>query len=186
MGERGKARAFGQLDMGDQRLDQGRRGRRAEQHRLLASARVQQTIGEDMPAFAVGCELYLVDRHEGMASAIMRHGLCRTQEIARIFRLNAFLASDQRNRLFALDGDDAIVNLARQKPQREAHRAARVAAHPLYGEVSLAGVGGAKDSLDRRRGHAPHVARLRAHRKRTTGLALAGLAPPKIPRGYPA
>src|SRR5690606_41962097 len=49
----------------------------------------------------------------------------------------------------ALDRDDAVINLAREQAQRKAHHAARMGGQALDRQMGFAGVGGAKDGLDR-------------------------------------
>ena len=51
--------------------------------------------------------------------------------------------------LRALDRDDAVVHLARQQAERKADHAARMGGQALDRQMGFAGVGGAKDSLDR-------------------------------------
>jgi hypothetical protein len=104
---------------------------------------VEQAVGEDVSAFAVGGELHFVDRHEGKVG-MDRHRLDRAQQVARILGLDALLAGDQRDLIRPLDGADALIDLARQQPQRKADRARGMAAKPLDGEVRLAGIGRAK------------------------------------------
>ena len=53
-----------------------------------------------------------------------------------------------RDVLRAPDGHHALIHPARQQPQREADHARRMGAHPLDGEIGLAGVGGAQDRPD--------------------------------------
>ena len=61
----GKARARFDRRPGDQRADQRLDRRRAQQHRFLPPAGMEQAIGEDMAALAVGRKLRLVKRDEG-------------------------------------------------------------------------------------------------------------------------
>ena len=64
-------------------------------------------------------------------------------------RDDALLAGQQRNLLLALHGDDAVIDLAGEQPEREADDARGVAAHPLDRQVGLAGVGRSEDRPDR-------------------------------------
>ncbi len=115
---------------------------------------MEQAIGEDMPSLAIGCQLRLVQRDKGVATARPVHRFGRAEEVARLRRLDPFLAGDQGDLLLALDGDHAVVDFARQKTERETDHPARVAAHPLDSEMRLAGVGGSEDRLDRGVAHA--------------------------------
>src|SRR5262249_5863102 len=64
---------------------------------------------------------------------------------------------DQRDLVGADTGGDAVVDLARQQPERQADHAAGGAKHPRDGGMGLAGIGGAEDgdhiaATDRYRG----------------------------------
>ena len=75
-------------------------------------------------------ELGLVDGGEGeialqvalvvAVAAGNGHAFGGAEEIARLRRDDPFLAGQQRNLLLALHGDDAVVDFAREQPQREA------------------------------------------------------------------
>ncbi len=65
MGQRGETRPLDDFGFGLQRAHHRRQRGRAQQHRLFPPARMQQPVGEDMPAFPVRAELRLVQRHEG-------------------------------------------------------------------------------------------------------------------------
>ena len=127
---------------------------------------MQQPVGEDVPSLAVRCQLRLVQRDECSPTPVARHGLGGAQEIPGIGRLDPLLAGDQRYLLLALDGDDPVVDLARQQAQRETHRPARMAAHPLDREMGLAGIGGSENRLDACVAHGPDVALQGACRNR--------------------
>ncbi len=112
-----------------------------------------------MAALGIDPELRLVDGGESEIAlervAVMtvtardRHGLGGAEEIARAGRDDPFFAGQERNLLLSLDGDDPVVDLARQEPQREADDSRRMAAHPLDCEIGLAGVRRAEDRPDR-------------------------------------
>jgi hypothetical protein len=102
---------------------------------------MQQPVSEDMPAFGIGPQLRLVQRDEGVFAAGPGHGFGGAEKIARVRRLDPFLAGDQRHLLVALDRADPVIDLARQQSQGKAHHAAGMAAHPLDREVRLAGIG---------------------------------------------
>ncbi len=101
-----------------------------------------------MAAFGIGAELRLVDADEG---DVARHRQCfhRAEQIARVGRQDALLAGDQADLRRALDRHDAVVNLAREQTQRKADHATRMGGQALDRQMGFAGVGGAKDSLDR-------------------------------------
>ncbi len=112
-----------------------------EEHGFLFAARMQQAVGEDMAAFGIGAKLDFVDRQERRAE-IHRHRFHRADEILRAGRNDLFFAGDQSGEGRAFQTHDLVVNLARQKPQRQADHAGFVGQHPLDGEMGLAGVGG--------------------------------------------
>ena len=110
-----------------------------------------------MAALGIHAELRLVDPDEGEVAAKVafllaahRHGFGRAQEPAGLRRQDLLLAGDQRDFIGPLDLDDPVIDLACQQPQREADQPGRMAAHPLDGEMGLAGVGRAQDGLDGR------------------------------------
>ena len=77
VGERGEARPADQLRLGHQLADQRPDRVGAEEHGLVAAARVQQPVGEHVAALGIGAQLDLVDREEarprgprGMASTV--------------------------------------------------------------------------------------------------------------------
>ena len=86
------------------------------------AARVQQPVGEDVPALGVGAELDLVDGEE-VDRAVERHRLDGADPVARsggtIFSSPVISATAR----LADARDDAVVVLARQQAQREADHA---------------------------------------------------------------
>jgi hypothetical protein len=147
--ERGKARPGDDFGTGCQRLHQGLERGRAKQHGLFAPAQVEQAVGENVPALAVGSELRFVERDERAIPAALRHGLHGAAQVARARRLDPLLPGHERNRLVALYRADPVIDLARKKSQRKAHGAARMRDHALDREMRLAGIGGSEDRLDR-------------------------------------
>ena len=111
----------------------------ADEQRLLAAALVEQAVGEDVAAVEIGGELDLVDRDEGEVE-VARHRLDGRDPVARPVRLDLLLAGDERDVVGAGLLDDPLVDLAREKPQRQADHAALVAEHALDGEMGLARV----------------------------------------------
>ncbi len=140
VGQRGKARPGDHLGLGHQLLQQRPDGVGAEEHGLVAAARAQQAVGEDVAALGIGAQLDLVDREEARLE-VLGHGLDGGDEIAGRGRLDALLAGDQGDRGGAFLGQDPVVDLARQQAQRATDQAAPVGQHPLDREVGLAGVG---------------------------------------------
>ena len=125
---------------GQQPLHDRPHGGGAEHQRFLAAAPVQHAIGEDVAALEIGGELDFVDGEERDVE-IARHRLDGGDPEARIRRLDLLLAGDQRHRVGADPLDRAVVDLARQQPQRQADHAGRMRQHPLDGEMGLAGIG---------------------------------------------
>ena len=152
MRQRGKARAAVDLGARQQRTDHRLHRRGAEDHCLFSAARVEQPVGENMAAFAIGAKLRFIERNECQIPRILvgasgvpvypqRHRLRRAQQPAGIGRFDPLLASDQRNPVRTLDDANPVINLARQQPQRKADRARRMRAEPLDSQVRLAGIG---------------------------------------------
>ena len=151
-----EARPADHLGLGHQRLQHGFQAVGAEDHRLLAAAGTQQPIGEDMAALGIGAQLRLVQADE-RDFAFQRHALGGAQEPAGLGRQDLLFAGDQRDLgIAALHPDDAIIDLARQQPQREADHAAGMAGHPLHCEMRLAGVGRTQHGGDRRTRETTH------------------------------
>ena len=143
------------LGLGQQLADDRLQRVRAEDQRFLAAAGVEHAVGEDVTALGIDAELGFVDCGEGEIALLCRRGCSRLAWIRPCTgnsapgRDDPFLASQQRDLLFALDGDDAVIDFARQQPQREADDAGRMTAHPLHRQVGLAGVGRSQDGPDR-------------------------------------
>ena len=113
----------------------------------LAAAQVEHAVGEDVAALEVAGELDLVDGEE-LDVGLARHRLDGADPVARRRRDDLLLAGDQRHLVGADAVDDAVVDLAREQPQRQADHARRMAEHPLDGEMGLAGVGGPEHGDD--------------------------------------
>ncbi len=122
---------------------------------------MEQPVGEDVAALRVRSQLRLIEGDEGEV-ALHRHGFGGAQEPARVLRQDLLLAGDERHPVRALHRHHPVVDLARQKPEREADHPARMCRHPLDREISLAGVGGPKDRRQRRPREFAH-ARLDRH-----------------------
>ncbi len=79
---------------------------------------------------------------------IARHRLDGGDPEARIRRLDLLLAGDERHRVGADPLHGAVIDLARQQPQRQADQPGRMRQHPLDGEMGLAGIGRAQHGGD--------------------------------------
>ena len=79
---------------------------RAKQQRLAQAARMEQAIGEDVTALAVGSELNLVDGDE-VRLEVERHRLDGAHVIFRLRRLDLLFAGDERD----LVGADAVATI---------------------------------------------------------------------------
>ena len=127
--------------------DRAVHGRRADQQSLLAPAQIEQPVGEDMAPVEIGCELNFIHRHESKVE-IARHRLDGRNPVARRFRLDFFLARDERDRVRTRLFHGAVIDLAREKPERQADHPARMGEHPLDRIMGLAGIGRPKQDRD--------------------------------------
>ena len=105
---------------------------------------MEQPVGEDVAALAVGAELDLVHGQE-RGLALQRHRLDRADQVARVLSTDPLLAGDQGGGPRPLDRHHAVVDLARQQAQRETHDPAAVGQHPFDREMRLPGVGRTQD-----------------------------------------
>jgi hypothetical protein len=121
-------------------LDDAAHGGGAEEQRLLAAAQIEDAVGEDVAALQIAGELYLVDGDEG-GIGLARHRLDGRHPVARRGRQDLFLAGDERHLIGAGAGGHALVDFARQQPERQADQAALVPKHAFDGEMRLAGIG---------------------------------------------
>ena len=115
----------------------------------MRAPRPQQPVGKDMAAFRVGTQLDFVHGQEICAHPL-GHRLDGADPVLRARRHDAFLARDQRHHRRPPDCDDAVIDLARQQPQRQADDPGAMAQHALDGIVGLARVGRAKDGRNLR------------------------------------
>ena len=139
-----QARPGDNRNAAQQALEDAAHGGGTQQQRFLAAAQMQDAIGEDVAALEIAGELHLVDRHEGSVR-LARHRLDRADRVFRAGRHDLLLAGDQRHLVRADLLADAGIDLARQKPERQADDAALVRHHALDGEMRLAGVGRTED-----------------------------------------
>ena len=123
-----------------QPLDDRAHGGGPEQQRLVAAAAMQDAVGEDVAAFEIGRDLDFIDR-EKRDVEIPRHRLDGGDPEPRLRRFYLFLAGDQRDRIHPGAIGDLVVDLARQKTQRQTDHARGMREHPLDREMGLAGIG---------------------------------------------
>ena len=108
---------------------------------------MQHAVGEDVAALEIGGELDFVDGEERDIE-IARHRLDGGDPEPRVRRLDLLFAGDQRHRFGADPLHRAVIDFARQQPQRQADQAGRMRQHPLDGEMGLAGIGRAEHGGD--------------------------------------
>ena len=109
--------------------------------------RAQQAIGEDVAALGVAGQLNLVHRDE-LDRAVEGHRFDGADEIARLLGDAPFLARHQRNRALPFRLDHAVVDLAREEAEREAHHAGAMRQHALDRQMGLSRVGRAEQRSD--------------------------------------
>ena len=114
---------------------------------------MEQAVGEDVAALAVGGKLDFVDGDE-IRLEVERHRLDGADIEARRGRLDLLFAGDQRDLGGADARDDLVVDLARQQPQRQADDADVMREHALDGEMGLAGIGRPEHGGDAAAAHA--------------------------------
>ena len=147
IGELRKARPRNVTDAGQQFLDNGAHGGGAQQHRLLAAAAMHEAIGENVAAFEVGGELNFIDCKKRDID-IGGHRLDGADPEARLRRDDLFLAGDESDLMIADPQAHAVIDFARQQPQRQADHARGMAKHALDREMGLARIGGTEDCGD--------------------------------------
>ena len=95
---------------------QGGNGRlhclRAHKERLTGASRVQQPIGENMPAVQICAQLYLINGNKICTNA-HRHRLNRTHPKSSPIRDNTFFARDQCNNIGTAQLNQPVIHLAR-------------------------------------------------------------------------
>ncbi len=132
---------------GEQPFDDRLHGRGAEHQRFLAAAPVQHAIGEDVAALEIGGELDFIDG-EKCDIEIARHRLDGGDPNRGLGGLifsspvtSATASAPTRSTAF-------VVDLARQKPQRQADQARRMRQHALDGEMGFPGIGRTENGRD--------------------------------------
>ena len=110
---------------------------------------MQNAIGKDVAALGVGGELALINGHE-FNFAADRHGLCGANEIPRFWRDDFFLAGNQGQigpmHSPEITGQTAVIDFARQKPERKADHAGLMGQHAFQSKMGLACIGGTKNN----------------------------------------
>ena len=129
-----------ELNPRHQRRDGAAHGFRAEKQRLMQATRVQKAVGKHVAALGIGAKLDLVNREE-IGAHPSRHRLDRADPILDPIGHNPLFARDQRDHRGPPQSDDPVIDLARQKPQRQADDARAVREHPLDRVMGLAGIG---------------------------------------------
>ncbi len=141
-GEHRHPRPCHDIGSGQELRDDAAHGRRAEEQRLLAAAKMQDAVGEDVAALEVAGKLDLVDREE-RGVGLGRHRFDRADPVAGLAGHDLLFAGDQRHLIDADPRGDAVIDLAGEQAERQADHPALVPEHPLDGEMGLAGIGGA-------------------------------------------
>ena len=100
-----------------------------------------------MTALVVRCELYLVHGDE-VDVPTERHGLRGANPVVGAAWRAFLFARHQGDAVLTDASRHAVIDFARQQPERQADHAAAVAQHALDGEVGFAGVGGSQDGFD--------------------------------------
>ncbi len=147
VGELRQARPRHEVRAGKQFADGVAHGGRAKQQRLVEAAGMEQAVGEHMPALGIRRELNLVHGDE-VRFELPRHGLDRADIEARRGRLDLLLAGDERDFAWPDAGNNLVVDLARQEPERQADDADIMGKHALDREMGLARVGGPEHGGD--------------------------------------
>ena len=140
IGQLGKPFALDELHILDQPSDGRTHGFRPQKQRLMQAPRPQQTVGEHMTPLWIGTKLNLI-HCDKIGTQIQRHCLNGADPILCTVGNNAFFARDQCHHRRAARGDNPVVNLARQQPQRQANHPSAMPQHPLDRVMSFSGVG---------------------------------------------
>ncbi len=143
----GKPRALDDMDARQHLFEDRLHGARTQKQRLVAPAQMQHPVGEDMAALQIAGELHLVDGDEGGAR-LARHGFHRADRKARHMRRDLLLAGDEGDIVLADPLDEARIDLARQKAQRQADNARLMCHHAFDCVVGLARIGRAEHRGD--------------------------------------
>ena len=135
-----KARAGHDLGIGQQRLNHRAQAGRTQYHGFFTATRMQNTLGENMPAFWVCTKLRLIHGDKGII-AINRHAFHSGQHPACALWHNALFTGNKRNLFWPFNGANPVINLPRQQAQRKADKAGTVRTKPLNSQMRFAGIG---------------------------------------------
>ncbi len=108
---------------------------------------MQQTVGEHMSTFRIGGQLNLVDCQK-IHVDFARHGLNGRHPETRLLRLDLLLARDKGDLLETNPVTNLVVNLSRQKAQRQTDHSGLVTQHPLNSQMCLASIGRPQNRRD--------------------------------------
>ncbi len=192
IGQLGQARAGDEIRARYQFADRVAHRLSAEKQRFAHTARVEETIGENVTAIGVGRELNFVDRQK-IHLHVARHRLDRADIVAGTLRLDLLFAGYECHVSRPDPGDDLIVDFTRQEPQRQSYQPAFMPEHSLDREVCLAcirrsqhrrympGLGGLYDSRLRCCAHKRTFCQNRKLRS-----ILSGFGAVNVRRGAPA
>ena len=108
---------------------------------------MEQTVGEHMAAVRVGTKLDFIHRHK-IGTDFQRHRLDGADPIGGAVGYDPLLAGHQSHNRGATRLDTAVIDLARQKAQRQTDDAGAMHQHPFDGIVGFAGVGRPEDRRD--------------------------------------
>ncbi len=97
-----------------------------------------------MAALGIGTKLDFINRNE-IGTDFLWHRLDRADPILRAIRDNPFFPGDKRHTRGATLRHDPVIDLARQKPQRQANHPGPVAQHAFNRVMRFAGIGRPED-----------------------------------------
>ena len=113
----------------------------------MQAPRTQQPVGEDMATVGVGAKLDLIDRDE-IGAYVQGHRFNRADPILAAVGHDSLFSGHQPHDGGPSLGDDPVINLARQKAQRQADDPGAMGQHAFNRVMSFAGVGRPKDRRD--------------------------------------
>ena len=154
IGERREPFASHELHLRHQCGNRPAHGVRPHEQGLMQPPRVQQAFGEHMATLGIGAKLYFVDGDE-IGAQPLRHRLDRADPVLRALRHDPLFAGDQRHDARPAQGDDPVIDLARQKTQRQPDDSRAMRQHPFDGVVSLARIRRAENGRDARHPRSP-------------------------------
>ena len=120
---------------------------RTQKQGFVQTARIQQPVGEDMPALGIRTELNFIDRKKIRPKA-HRHRLNGAHPVLHPFGDDTLLPSHKRHNGWPTHLDDPVIDFARQQTQGQADHTGAIGQHPLDGVVGFSGVCRAQNSRD--------------------------------------